>query len=148
MNMALAFRHDVGWNFRRVIARVTGSPVHVALCFGDQIVIEADGSRVRQLTRKQRFAVGQWSVVRCNVTDAQAQHAFDFARAQIGKQYDWLGVLWGWWFGRPAGTASRDKWFCSELAAAALMAAGQPMGKTRPTYFTPRRLWDWCASWR
>ncbi len=148
MIFSLAFRHDTGWNFRRIIARVTGSPVHVALCFGDTVVIEADGATVRQLTRAQRFAAGQWSVVRVPVTDAQAQHAFDFARAQLGKQYDWLGVLWAWWWGKPAKLGSRDKWFCSELAVASLQAAGFNLQPARPTAWTPRKLWDWCASWR
>lgn len=148
MKMALLFRHDTGWNFRRVIARVTGAPVHVALLFGDDVVIEADGAYVRQLTRADRVRVGQWSTVRCDITDEQAEQAYRFASSQFGKRYDWLGVLWAWWFGAPAGNGARDKWFCSELAAASLVAAGVAMGTTRAAYFTPRRLWEWCASWR
>lgn len=148
MQMQLAFRHDVGWVGRYIIARVSGSPVHVALCFGENVVIEADGGVVREITRHERFADGEWTLVTCNLTAQQAWWALQFARGQVGKPYDWWGVLWAWWWGKPAGNAARDKWFCSELAAAALMAAGQEMGKNRAAYFTPRRLWDWCTMWR
>ena len=148
MNMALAFRQDVGFNFRHVIARVTGAPVHVALCFGDAVVIEADGSAVRQITRAQRFAAGEWVIVPCDVDEVQADIAFTYARRQIGKGYDWWGVLFAWWAGRPAGNGVSNRWFCSELAAACLMAAGVRMSCDRAAYFTPRRLFDWCAPWR
>lgn len=148
MTMALLFRHDVGFNFRYVIARVTGSPVHVALLFNGAIVIEADGSCVRQMTVAQRLQNGQWTTVVCNVGPSDAAKAYDYARAQIGKRYDWIGVLWAWWVGRVGKDGARDKFFCSELAAAALMAAGVSMEPTRAAAWTPRRLWNWCAPWR
>lgn len=148
MTLALCFRHDVGWSFRRIIARVTGSPVHVALLFDGAVVIEADGNRVRQLTVADRLRVGQWTTVVCDVSAADAHKAYDFARAQLGKRYDWIGVLWAWWVGKPAKNGARDKWFCSELVAAALMAAGVEMQPPRAAAWTPRRLWNWCAPWR
>ena len=148
MSLSLLFRHDVGWNLRRIVARVTGAPVHVALCWDDVTVIEADGERVRRLTKTQRLATGQWTVVRCDLSAAQADDAYRFATAQVGKRYDWAGVLWAWWWGRGAKNAARDKWFCSELAAAALMAAGVNLQPSRAAAWTPRRLWNWCAPWR
>lgn len=147
MKLSLAFRRDTGFNFRYVIARVTGTPVHVAMLFGP-VCIEADGSRVRRLGSRERMAVGDWSVVACNITDEQVAAAYAFATAQLNKRYDWLGVLWAWWVGRVGKNGARDKWFCSELAAASLMAAGVSMEPTRAAAWTPRRLWNWCAPWR
>lgn len=147
MTLTLAFRHDVG-NFRSIIARVTGAPVHVALCFGDAVVIEADGAAVHQTTRAALVSRGQWTMVACHVDAGQADRAFAFARQQIGKPYNWLGVLVAWWAGRGAGNGATDEWFCSQLAAATLMAAGVPMGHARAAFWTPRRLWDWVQPWR
>lgn len=52
---------------------------------------------------------------------AQAQAAIDFAREQLGKPYDYGGVIsWSW----GAGWQDSRRWFCSELTAAALAHAG------------------------
>lgn len=147
MNMALAFRHDTGWSLRRLIARVTGAPVHVALFFGNTICIEADGSRVRQITQADRVRTGQWTVVPCDITPEQAKAAHVYAVSQLGKPYSWWGVLFAWWAGRWFGV-QEDAFFCSKLAAASLLAARVPMQPARAAYWTPRRLFDWCASWR
>ena len=54
-------------------------------------------------------------------TDEQRAAALAFARAEIGKPYDYLGVLWFPF--RPRWNDPR-RWFCSELTAAALHHAG------------------------
>ena len=148
MKMALAFRHDVGWNVRYVIARVTGSPVHVAVLFGDTAVIEATFGGVRRGVRHRILSRGRWTIVPVPATEAQAQAAFDFCAACVGREYDWLGVLWAWWGGRQAGGGIRRRYFCSELAAGALMAAGHNLQPSRAASYTPRRLWDTVAPWR
>ena len=146
MTLTLAFRHDIGWNFRALIALVTGRPVHVALLF-DDMGIEADGGAVRWVSREDRLRVGTWTLVTTPLDDAAVQRAYTFAVAQIGKPYDWRGVFLAWRT-TALGNAVNGKWFCSELAAAALIAAGVTLPHMRPAHWTPRRLFDWCATWR
>jgi uncharacterized protein YycO len=47
--------------------------------------------------------------------------AYDFARSQIGKPYDFTALLW--WLFPFRRWQDKDKWYCSELVAAALSAA-------------------------
>ena len=64
--------------------------------------------------------------------------AVAFLDAQIGKRYDFGGIIAlpfrKSWHGR-------SKWFCSELVAAALMAAGLPKMRIESHRITPRDLW-------
>lgn len=145
--LSLAFRHDTkGARMRYAIARVTGSPVHVALLF-DDVCIEADGSTVRSISRAARLEHGEWTVVRVPMSPTQVLSAYRFACAQLKKPYDRVGVLFHWWAGRRAGL-SLAKWFCSKLAAAVLQAGGMEMEPKRYAAWTPRALFDWCAIWR
>jgi len=146
MNVALVFRHDVGWDLRYLIARITGAPVHVAVAF-DETCIEASFKGVREIPLTARLATGQWTVVPVPCTHENAVTALRFARSQIGRKYDWLGVLWAWWFGKPAGDGMQDRWFCSELAAVILTIMHIDLHRPRAAWFTPRRLWDIVQPW-
>lgn len=151
MKLSLAFRHDPG-DLRTIIARVTGAPVHVALLFtydsGQQCVIEASNSGVRLVTVETAMARGQWTLVPVPMDAENVRRAWEFAYDKVGAKYDWFGVLFAWWVGRPGGNGARQRWFCSELAAGALQAGRQAMGVARYAYWYPRRLWNWCAMWR
>lgn len=59
------------------------------------------------------------------------------ARAQLGKPYDWLGVLG---IGLRRRWQDADRWFCSELIAHAFEAAGEPLFRGQPWRITPRDL--------
>jgi uncharacterized protein YycO len=48
-----------------------------------------------------------------------------FLRAQVGKRYDYLGIL-GFVL-RSSRLANQNRWFCSELVAAAYESAGLPL---------------------
>lgn len=147
MKLALAFRHDVGWDFRYLIARVTGAPVHVAVLFDDEC-IEATFGGVRRVPTTARLAQGKWTVVPVPASPIDVAAAYRFACLEVGQGYDWLGVVWAWWGGKLAGGAMRNRWFCSELAAGALMVAHIPLSPKRAASYTPRRLWDVVAPWR
>lgn len=142
MTFELAFRHDTAAQLRYIIARVSGSPVHVALLF-DDVCIEADGKGgVTQMSRAERLADGEWSLI--PIADVNVAATRAFAERQVGKRYDWLGVLWAWWGGRPDFMQHLDKWYCSELAAAALIVGGSrrlPWSRKAPAY-SPRVLFD------
>lgn len=54
-------------------------------------------------------------------TDAQAEKVYAFARSQIGKPYNWIG-LFG--FAIRRDFPSKNRWFCSEIISASFEAAG------------------------
>jgi uncharacterized protein YycO len=145
MKMRLAFRHDTGSHIRYWIARFSGAPVHVAVLF-DATCIEADPGGVTKSEWGHR--TGEWTIVDVPASPIDVQAAYRWAALQVGRKYDWKGVLWAWWFGRAAGSGARTKWFCSELAAEALKVARIDLHRKRAAYFTPRRLWDVVAPWR
>lgn len=138
--MQVAFRHDVGWNLRLIIARVTGAPVHCVTLYGSD-VYDATFVGVKKRTRAERFAKGRWEII-----DIPAH--YDAARAQalaetrVGWRYDWMGVLVAWWLGKPAGKGHAGKLFCSEQCADELIAAGVPLVYARTARYHPRRLRD------
>ncbi|WP_111496142.1 C40 family peptidase [Marinobacter bohaiensis] len=64
--------------------------------------------------------------------------AIEAARSQIGRPYDWAGIL-GWGFRR--NWQEQDAWFCSELIAWAFEQAGCPLLRgDRSHRITPRDL--------
>lgn len=94
---------------------------HAALlCPDGHTIIEAwQGAGVREKE------IDDWDGVSAfNVTGMMPEHwagALAFARAQVGKGYDYLGVL------RFVSRGIRDdgqRWFCSELVFAALESVG------------------------
>ena len=152
MKLILAFRHDTGSRVRYWIARVTGSPVHVANWFtGDYVdaVIEADWHGVTRRPSALVFADqnAQWSFIEVPMDAAQVHATYLYALNQVGKRYDRLGVLFHWWAGRRAGL-SLSRWFCSKLSVAVLRYGGIDMQPARAAAWTPRALWDLCAPWR
>jgi len=149
MKMRLAFRHDTGGHIRYLVARFAGAPVHVALLFEDgvTICIEADPGGVKRRTWTGDRD-GVWTIVDVPASPIDARAAHRWASLQVGRGYDWFGVLWAWWFGRYAGAGARGRFFCSELAAEALRVAHIDLHRKRAAYFTPRRLWDVIKPWR
>jgi uncharacterized protein YycO len=74
-------------------------------------------------------------------TAANILHAYEWAKGQIGKAYDFSAVT-GIALNR--NWRNPEKWFCSELVAAAFEAVGSPLLSTRPSVgvfrITPRDL--------
>lgn len=99
----------------------TGSQYsHAALLLPDGSIIEAwQGAGVRQRWLKDWCEVDVFAVR--GMTETQWQAAIGYAKAQVGKKYDWCGVL------RVAArfrTPDNSRWFCSELVFKALEVAG------------------------
>jgi hypothetical protein len=63
-----------------------------------------------------------------------------FLRQQIGKRYDWRGVA-KFLTRRPESPVDQDRWFCSELVFASLLAAGAPpLLRVEPWKVSPAML--------
>lgn len=70
--------------------------------------------------------------------DVDAKALVDALFSQLGKPYDWGGVLG---LGLRHNWQDDNKWFCSELMAWAFMQAGAPLLNTEDSYrITPRDL--------
>lgn len=65
--------------------------------------------------------------------------AMRWLQAQIGLPYDWTAVT-GILFRSP-GWAVPDRWFCSELAEAAVMAGGLKRFREDAARITPEHVW-------
>jgi len=69
-------------------------------------------------------------------TEREAEAIFDFYRKRLGAPYDWLGALTSV---VPATHDGKRRWFCSEIAYAACLAAGvRLLNETRAAKVTPR----------
>lgn len=101
-------------------------------------VIEASAKYGVVETPIEKFTrYGEWAIQDCPVPDEAAAHAE--ARAQLGKGYDWLGLL---------GLAltrewhNPQDWFCSELVQHCKVTGGLHDLRYDKWRVTPRDLWN------
>ncbi|UXY15684.1 YiiX/YebB-like N1pC/P60 family cysteine hydrolase [Chitiniphilus purpureus] len=147
------------------IRMFTLAPVsHAALYLGDGEVAEAVGEGVR-LRRLDRLVQEEAVVVafrREGLDAAQIGALRDFAHAQLGQRYDYVGVLLQAPFSvqrrlcelplvsatlREAclrgvaaiqlGTVDNERFFCSQFVLAAYHAAGAPLTNAHPRWISP-----------
>lgn len=128
--MVLAFAHDPSDWISRVMAWFSFAKVtHVALVSQDrEWVIEASAvgypKGVRLVPMPLFLAKHPWADLR-TIEHKDPLAAWDFARTQVGKGYDWR-----WIVGRLLRLPKlqhRDKWACSELICWAAREAGDPI---------------------
>lgn len=92
---------------------------HAALLMPDGRIVESwqgDGVRTKKLTDwdgVHRFEIP-------SMTEEQGRKALDFALSQVGRGYDYLGVLR---FISRSSMLDDDRWFCSELVMESLRRA-------------------------
>ncbi|TLX65056.1 hypothetical protein DN820_01715 [Stutzerimonas nosocomialis] len=101
-------------------------------------VIEASSKHGVAETPIEAFTrYGRWAIIDCPVPDEVSAYAA--ARAQLGKGYDWFGLL---------GLAlvrewhSEDSWFCSELVQHCKTRGGLIDLRYDQWRVTPRDLWN------
>lgn len=146
MQLAFHKRPKTFWSW--LICLWTGGPYyHVALVFkniGDPMhdsVYEAApgfGTRVLITGRYDRFDDREWTLVTLSLSPEEEGLMQSFLAGELGCPYDWFGlamsqVLHLAW-------ASKTKWFCSELAVAALQKATMLLG-VRPCFVSPNKLY-------
>ena len=104
----------------------------------DPVVIEAWWNGVRRGRFSKIHTPGtEFAVYSVQVTEEQKEKIEEFLQRQLGKPYDWLGIL-----GFPLRNRkleSKNRWFCSELVFAAFKKAGVELLKnTHPSEVSPR----------
>jgi len=123
----------------RLIQWQTRSPYsHAAIWMPNASVIEsANGIGVRHRMACVDDATADVFTVP-GATAAHWMRAIDFCTAEIGCKYDWIGIA-RFITRKPGGDP--DRWFCSELVAAACRAGGFPLlARIEPWAISPGLL--------
>jgi len=136
--LTVAFCRDS--SLASVIVRIfTGwaSWVHCGVVVGNSVV-EAliSGVTATPLDEwKNEYPTHELTEIECE--DPRMAEAF--AVAQIGKGYDWLGCIGAPW---RSSWHEDNKWYCSELVEAALMAGGRTRFRLEKNGVTPMEVWN------
>lgn len=123
--------NPVSWLIRWAMPRTrfhSASSSHCLIVDGDYMVEAAMLHGVRRVLKDEAMK-GQFVVrtVTFNVPDAEAGLAW--LRTQVGLKYDFTGAF-GIALSPDREWAEESKWFCFELAAATLEAAGRILFRT------------------
>lgn len=99
-----------------------GTANHVAILdAASGVVIEATFLEGVHRVDYDWFLVHNHVVQSVNVHLPDEETALQFAQSQVGKKYDWTALvgflMWRDW-------SDTDRWYCSELAMATLLAGG------------------------
>lgn len=135
---------DLGWPvICPIISGITGHwSNHVDLMIGKDRMISALPSCVRagdtSLVPAKRS-----ELLTLDCTDEQRNEALSFAIDQVGKPYDYAGVLL---FSFAPRWNDKRRWFCSELTAAALHRAGIITVPDKMWRVSPGSLYGLCRS--
>lgn len=129
-------RHHPGSHLIRIATWSGWS--HVDLIDGDQLIGAVAPAGVVVTPLADRLALASTAAV-MDIPCPDPRTVLEAARTQIGKPYDWIGVL---------GIAAHrdwqepDRWFCSELAAWAFQVTGHPLFRASALFrVTPQHLW-------
>lgn len=131
--------HSIGSLFLRTALWSPWS--HCAIVDGEE-VIEASlhGVQVRKL---DDLLAGTSKYAMRTIPTVSKDAVISAARSQLGKPYDWWGVVG---LGVRRKWQEDDSWFCSEFVAGAFALAGDPLFTVKTFRITPRDLsipiWD------
>jgi hypothetical protein len=136
--LQVAFFHGRTWNlFAQAIRLWTWSKFnHCEVVFPPHGSLRADTSE-GVLWCRPPVGLPGWETWELEVTEEQLAKARDFANAEIGCRYDWKGVFLAQFL--PLRREDPDRWFCSEISAALLIAAGQSIAGP-PCGYSPASL--------
>jgi uncharacterized protein YycO len=125
--------------FSHLIKLVAGCPIHAAIFLPDGSVLQAEANGVELVPNVAHLIGGgvapTWRIL--DVPEADASKLTEIVQSELGCPYDYWALLYGW----TLGIQSDSKWFCSELAAYALMIAGVILKRENAAKYTPRRLY-------
>ena len=110
---------------------------HVAIVDGEDVIEAAAGAGVCRRPLADMLAESSWYEL-VDVPVSSARAVTTAAASQVGKPYDWLGVLG---IGVRRRWQDADSWFCSELVAWAFREAGHPLFRADAWRITPRDLY-------
>ena len=109
---------------------------HVAIEFNG-VVIDSTSVNGVAVSSYKRFAATHKSIHMEELTGVNEEAVWRFLKSQIGKKYDFRAIFS---FPFRRSWQRNSKWFCSELAAEALIMGGRNL-KIKSSRVTPRDLW-------
>jgi hypothetical protein len=74
----------------------------------------------------------KYDYIDVNIHKSKVDKMIKFAEKQVGKKYDWLGILLSQAVN--VDVENKDKWFCSEIVAEMLKVAGEDIPKNSNQY--------------
>jgi uncharacterized protein YycO len=111
---------------------------HAAILMRDGLIVESWPGKGVQIKRLKDWA-GVTKFDLAGMTDNQWDKAIDFAKAQVGKKYDWRGVLC--FLSRTKRKKDATHWFCSDMVFAAVQHAGtRLLARTHAVNVSPALL--------
>jgi len=110
------------WKIDWIIAKWTRGPYsHAELQFSHGVCFSSSKRDGGTRFKKIRVNPDCWDIIELNdITFEQEKEIFDWCTAQCGKKYDMLGLFGFTFKSRWINIHARDKWYCSEIVAAAL----------------------------
>lgn len=87
-------------------------PSHVELLFSDGMMFSASQYEDRVRFKQHNFYSKSWMRIELPITSSQEAIVRDWCETQVGKKYDYLGILG---FIIPFIKDNPNKWFCSEV---------------------------------
>lgn len=109
---------------------------HVAIVDGDEI-IEATYPRVR-VSSLDHLHFNHDEILIVEFPTDKDRDIIAFARSQLGKRYDLIGIL-GLWLHRD--WQNEDQWWCSELPAWCALKAGVPFFRLEAVHTIQPQHW-------
>ncbi|RLC81293.1 MAG: hypothetical protein DRI61_04125, partial [Chloroflexi bacterium] len=138
--MFLAFYKAHGTLADRLVRWWTRSPYsHVEVVI-DGIWYSASPREGEVRSKAMPMSWDRWDFVRINATPSQKRHIRDLFESQMGKHYDWLGIVMTQII--PLGIQNPSRWFCSEICAAVLHDSGAAPLSAMPAWYSPGRLYE------
>lgn len=140
MGLRIGLHRTGGWMSRLIKWQTRSEYSHASLVLPDDTVLEALQGKGVIHGRSIRSVKEQVDLfeVACGVPVTEA--ALTFAKAQIGKGYDWTMVI-RFLTRQPESRKQSKKWFCSELVYASFAEAGWPLLRdTAPWEVSPELL--------
>lgn len=128
-----------GWSIGSLLIRNADSGKgsrwsHCGILTPEQTVIEAQVRHGVTETPLAEFLARYSRVQQVQVHCLRPDRGISWARSQIGKGYDYLGVLGNW---ARESWEDESRWHCAELLEAALVKAGRRRFRDAPWLIRP-----------
>jgi hypothetical protein len=125
-----------------VVRYVTRSKyAHAAIVVGGTYYEARPFYGVRKIENwEEKLKDEEYEVFHLKTTEPYARCVTCFLKRQLGKGYDWFGLLGFVGGATRADRKSRGKWFCSELVAVVCERLEQPLLRADPWLLSPRDL--------
>jgi len=145
--MKIAFRKKCHTIYAKIICFWTfGKYSHSELVFSDGTTFSSDeadgGTRWKDELEKPE----EWDFIDIPCNKTQEKEIRRFCEGEDGLKYDMAGIGFSF-LPIPIGWQSAEKWFCSEICAAALQQIGYLVGYT-PSRISPNKLYSLLKSER